>query len=818
MPDNMSSVAAAAAAASAATKDNNCNVSSSYATEEIPLFRPSRIAVVRGSMTDIVHGSSSSSATTHSVSSVAVISTHQARPIVTTFLHKSTQNQQDNHHHINQVLDRDHACQLMTDIRAIEEYIGKELLNEYRSLIRSSLQLIKTALTADKDRLSSVQHRYSEVCIMLKVQLVKQSSIIYNSTLKRSYVHARITNYNIRHRLVCPEHFDRIVALTAQIHSASKGTMLGDVTTPSMIPSIHRYHYHHQHHHSSSTTHNSSGSTERRSPSPWDGSEFKCQLLRSLQSKLMKKLVMELLRSRCVVMSTTQRFTSSCHRMRTRHLLQLCFSSILLEALRASYTSFVCTVRLRSLYRTKYLQPYFSTLKYKAQLKYLRDQWLYVARGCVGTSLLKRGMRLLSWYRRYTCLHRILMSWSRRRGQQRLEAMAFTAWILVYLKKRRMRKGLMKMYRYSSSGSGSSVVDGGGEEEGYDELDLDGIVASTLRKHRRNAGRLLRAALEHVLIDHRLGVTADDAAVVLMRDYSLDISRRWSREAPVVEAVVAGGSIASDGHAMNMMDKDSESLIDDGSEGIVDGLEWSSPLLVPSIRKQMMTSSQHTPRGAGSGSRSTNDRAKKRSHRSNYLDQSVDAMSSRSRLINGCDDDDRGGGALSSSIDYNTNGDDIHVDDDDDGNQSYNYDHQKRTSSHFSSRSTQPPPLLPHHRSSNRSSGIYSVRRSSSSINRLPLPIQMCSTDSMLYDSALSMSFELAPHPIAPSDEKVSQTMTMERRRMMINLQFCGLFQDDDSDEEEEEGEGEELRGGRRSSRGRLSAETMDMFRLIKVS
>ena len=382
----------------------------------------------------------------------------------------------------------------------------------------------------------------------------------------------------------------------------------------------------------------------------------------------------------------------------------------------------------------------------------------------------------------------------------------------------------MKMYRYSSSGSSSSVVDGGGEEEGYDEVDLDGIVASTLRKHRRNAGRLLRATLEHVLIDHHLGVTADDAAVVLMRrDYSLDISRRWSREAPVVEAVVAGGSIASDGHAMNMMDKDSESLIDDGSEGIVDGAEWSSPLLVSSIRKQMMASSQHNPRGAdsGSGSRSTNDRAKNRSHRSSYLDRSVDAKRDRSQLISGCDGDDRGGGALSCSIDYNTNGDDIHIDDDDDddGNQSYNYDHQKRASTHCSSRSTQHPPPLPHHhRSSNGSSGINTMRRSSSSsINRLPLPIQMCSTDSMLYDSALSMSFELAPHPIAPSDEEVSPTRTMTmRRRMMINLQFCGLFQDDDSDEEE--GEGEELRGGRRSSGGRLSAETMDMFRLIKVS
>jgi len=87
----------------------------------------------------------------------------------------------------------------------------------------------------------------------------------------------------------------------------------------------------------------------------------------------------------------------------------------------------------------------------------------------------------------------------------------------------------------------------------------------------------------------------------------------------------------------------------------------------------------------------------------------------------------------------------------------------------------------------------------------------------MLYDSALSMSFELAPHPEASSDEETSPTMMMRGRRRMINLQFCSLIEDDDSDDEEEEEE-RGLRGGMGSRRSRLSAKTMDMFRLIKVS
>jgi len=377
------------------------------------------------------------------------------------------------------------------------------------------------------------------------------------------------------------------------------------------------------------------------------------------------------------------------------------------------------------------------------------------------------------------------------------------------------------MYRSSSSSSSSSssrVVDGGGEEEGYDDaVDLDYAAASTLRRHRRSAGRLLRAALE--------GVINDDAAeIVLMRGCSLDICRRWNR---VTDGLTADHD--DDDHVMNtMMHEDSESLVDvDGSDGMMDGAEWWTPLLVPSIRKQMMTSFQHHIRG--SGSRSIGDRANNRPARSKYLDRSVDRMRSRSRHRNynasssvsrlcGGSDDGEGG-----DFSCNNNGCDIHIDDDDDDDDdddgkdhndldlSYN-DHRKRAfSSQCNSRSTQ---SLPPHRSKNKSSCINDALRRSS--NGLPLPMQMCSVDSMLYDSALSMSFELAPHPEASSDEKTSPTMMMRGRRMMINLQFCSLIEDDDSDNDDEEERG--LRGGRGTRRSRLSAKTMDMFRLIKVS
>jgi hypothetical protein len=408
----------------------------------------------------------------------------------------------------------------------------------------------------------------------------------------------------------------------------------------------------------------------------------------------------------------------------------------------------------------------------------------------------------------------------------------------VYLKKMKMRRDLMKIYR--SSGSSNRVADGGGGEEGYDDgVDLDYAAASTLRKHRRNASRLLRAALEGVITD-------DATATVLMRGCSLDICRRWSR---VTDGSTAGDDDDDDDdddHAINSMHEDSESL--DGSDGVMDGAEWLTPLLIPSIRKQMMTSFQYRIRGSGSRSgsrsrsRSVGDRTNSRPARSKYLDRSVDRMSSRSRHRNDngsssvsrlCSGgDDRGVGDFSCSIDYNNNGDVIHIDDDDDDDGdddgkdrndldlSYN-DHRNRTSSsHCNSRSTEPPHPPPL-RSKNRSSCINDAFRpsssSSSSSNGLPLPMQMCSVDSMLYDSALSMSFELAPHPEAASDEETLPTMTMRRRRRtMTNLQFCGLIEDDDSyDEEEEEGRG--LQGGR-SRRSRQSAETMDMFRLIKVS
>jgi hypothetical protein len=80
------------------------------------------------------------------------------------------------------------------------------------------------------------------------------------------------------------------------------------------------------------------------------------------------------------------------------------------------------------------------------------------------------------------------------------------------------------------------------------------------------------------------------------------------------------------------------------------------------------------------------------------------------------------------------------------------------------------------------------------------------------------MSFELASHPEASSDEETSPTMMMRGRRMMINLQFCSLIEDDDSDDDDEEEEEERGLRGRGTRRSRLSAKTMDMFRLIKVS
>jgi len=712
-----------------------------------------------------------------SSSSSSVISAQQARPIITTLLNKSTQYEQTNTN--NQFIDRDYVGQLMNDIRAIEEYIGKELCN-YRSLIRSSIQLIRTAVTADKERVSSVQHRYHEICILLKLQLLKQSSIVYNSRLKRSYVHARITNYNIRQRLVCTEHFDRIVALTAQIHSASmSGNKFGDMTTPSMIPSVH-------HHHLRSTR-----STERLSP--WDGSEFKCQLLKSLQSKMIKKLVIELMKCSSMAVSTTQRFMNSCHWMRARHMLQLCFSSILLEALHATYLSFIYSMRLKNFYRTKYLQPYLSSLQYRAQLKYLRREWMCLTASRVATTLLKKGIRLLTLYRLQKCLHRILMSWSRRREEQRLESMAFTAWILVYLRKNRLRRGLMRMHN-SSSGSVLNVA------EEYDEVDLDDAVISTPKKHRRNAGRLLRVALD-ALIDQ-----PGASNVVLIRNYSLDICRMWSKG--VVDGMVASDDKDDSMNSAVDVCEDSGSIVD-SSDSMIDGaLDWSSPLLIPSIRKQMMSSlNQNIRRSNINNSRSKkyNDRLMSGPHPSSYLDRSMDAMthplhdtssSTAYQSFNASPMRDSSIDALNSRLfhrngggsnDHTRRDSDSRMDDDDGGlGMSSFSDHLKRPCQRSISSSC----------AMARSNSSERVRSNNS---KRPLHhMQMCSADSMLYDSALSMSFELTPHPTTICKESSA--------KIMHNLQFCGFFQDDDSDEEE-------LR-----ERRRLSAETMDKFRLIKVS
>jgi len=564
----------------------------------------------------------------------------------------------------------------------------------------------------------------------------------------------------------------------SQIHSASmSGNKFGDMATPSMIPSVH-------HHHLRSTR-----STERLSP--WDGSEFKCQLLKSLQSKMIKKLVIEPMKCSSMAVSTTQRFMNSCHWMRARHMLQLCFSSILLEALHATYLSFIYSMRLKNFYRTKYLQPYLSSLQYRAQLKYLRREWMCLTASRVATTLLKKGIRLLTLYRLQKCLHRILMSWSRRREEQRLESMAFTAWILVYLSKNRLRRGLMRMHN-SSSGSVLNVA------EEYDEVDLDDAVISTPKKHRRNAGRLLRVALD-ALIDQ-----PGASNVVLIRNYSLDICRMWSKG--VVDGMVASDDKDDSMNSAVDVCEDSGSIVD-SSDSMIDGaLDWSSPLLIPSIRKQMMSSlNQNIRRSNINSSRSKkyNDRLMSGPHPSSYLDRSMDAMthplhdtssSTAYQSFNASPMRDSSIDALNSRLfhrngggsnDHTRRDSDSRMDDDDGGlGMSSFSDHLKRPCQRSISSSC----------AMARSNSSERVRSNNS---KRPLHhMQMCSADSMLYDSALSMSFELTPHPTTICKESSA--------KIMHNLQFCGFFQDDDSDEEE-------LR-----ERRRLSAETMDKFRLIK--
>lgn len=286
-----------------------------------------------------------------------------------------------------------------------------QFINEQRSLWlkmrRASLRMANTMSAASIDELSGLFHRWIEVGVKCQIQHMKRISLKYNSELQRSYQHGTVNNSNIKHKLMRPEHFERGLP-----HNKKKALHISNTLV----------------------------NKQRGVVSPWEGSEFKYEILCSLRAKLLKKLVLGAFKCYARMCQNSRQCISSSLRTKLKRLMQLCFTSILLEALSAKYIVFASNISARKLIVKRFLRPALCRLQLHI-LHAQRQRALFKQSEVLYRMNMRRaGYRLLCWNARYSDTHRLLARWAAQHTYQHSVLKAFTAWVASFVKKNRMRE------------------------------------------------------------------------------------------------------------------------------------------------------------------------------------------------------------------------------------------------------------------------------------------------------------------------------------------------------------------------------------------
>lgn len=301
---------------------------------------------------------------------------------------------------------RSYGAELKHDILSTLQFI-----NEQRSIWikmnRAAMRMAVTMSVASTDEVLTLYSRWIEVGLKCNIQQIKRISLRYNSELQRSYKHGIVDDSNIKRKMMRPEHFERGLPHNIRKQKQSQGSLVNK---------------------------------QRGVVSPWEGSEFKYELLCSLRTKLLKKVVLSAFKCYARMCQNNRQCISSSTRSKLKRLMQLCFSSIMLEALSAKYIVFASNFAARKLLARKYLRPALSRLqlqvvnaqRYRALSK--RSDPLY------RRNMRRVGFRLLQWNVRYLESHRLLVKWAAKHTTQHSTLRAFTAWVASFIKKTRLRE------------------------------------------------------------------------------------------------------------------------------------------------------------------------------------------------------------------------------------------------------------------------------------------------------------------------------------------------------------------------------------------
>ena len=345
---------------------------------------------------------------------------------------------------------RAYGLRLKRSIVEIIESIRKDTIIMGK-LNLTAMDANKITTQAAQDEIRGIQYRISEVDLLWKVQVIKREAIMYNVELKRTYYigsknlrptlststtvsgtggtgRSRTSNTNrptsairtleseykadrlkARDLLLRPEHFER------GITSSRRQTGPVHVIAPSQT-------------------------------SPWDGTQYKLQLIQSLREKLFKKLVFHAFALYAQRIRTIVQTSLSVQRLRSKTLLSLCLRSIQMEALCTRYIIFASEVACRRLLRSKWLRPAlanFKLQKISREVQHLQER---KALSLHQQQLSRRGLQLLMWNADYCSNHRVYRLWSDQRKYQHALARGFLAWVQVFVKRNEYRVRMRHRY------------------------------------------------------------------------------------------------------------------------------------------------------------------------------------------------------------------------------------------------------------------------------------------------------------------------------------------------------------------------------------
>eukprot|EP01032_Pedospumella_encystans_P011899 gene11899-13802_t len=321
---------------------------------------------------------------------------------------------------------RTEGVNLKQDIMSTLSFVNDER-NAWQKMQLASMMLAKSMSRASLDDVAKLNHRWQEVSVLCQIQLVKRESLKYNTELQRTFQHGTVDNLNIKRKIVRPEHFERGTPHSLKPTKPTSKMHFSKTTAKPVLNPI------------------------QNVTSPWEGSQFKYELLCSLRAKLIKKLVLAAFKCYKQMQLNNRQCIATCHRSKFRRLMQLCFSALLLEALSAKYIVFAANVNTRKLITRKYLLPSLHSLQrfaHKVQhitMLYRRSEAQYRRnKRCA-------GYRLLLWHAQYMQRSRVYTKWAHQRTAKQTVLKAFSAWIGSFIEKNKLRQQIYERCSHSHS-------------------------------------------------------------------------------------------------------------------------------------------------------------------------------------------------------------------------------------------------------------------------------------------------------------------------------------------------------------------------------